>query len=103
MAIKNTLNYNLLEHIMPIDDDIIDSTLKGMIDKITQNHTARGNLQKLHDLGQSIKLVTVPDPTEKEPRRTKKVIPNDPMLGGEMSETRRQAIYDKFIADVNLL
>lgn len=88
---------------MPIDYDILDSALKEVMDKINQNHTERKNLENIHKIGESIQLVTVPDPTAEEPRRTKKVIPNDPMLGGEISATRQQEIYDKFLAGVALL
>ncbi len=84
---------------MPIDEDLLDSTILDLVDKVNQNHSERIMLRNLYTNARSIQLIDVPDPTPEDTHQTKKIIPDDPKLGTEITEERRQAIYDKVISD----
>jgi len=85
---------------MPVNEDLLNSTILDLLDKLNQSSLERQTLQNLHINAVSIKLIEVPDPTPEDTERTKKVLPLDPKLDTTITEDRRQAIYDKIISDV---
>jgi len=80
---------------MPIDEDNLNKIITDLEDKIQQSQRYR----ELHQYAKSIALKKVSDPTEKDPQRTKLVLPLDAKLGVEITEDRRQAIYDKLLEE----
>jgi len=88
---------------MPIDEDILESTISNLVDKINANSIQRTKLRELYAYAQEIALVSIPDPTPEEPSRTKKIMPIDKKLGTKITDERREAIYEKLLVDVDNL
>jgi len=86
---------------MPIDETILDGVILDLISKINDNSLQRQTLRNIYNMAAEIKLIDVPDLTTED--KINRVVPNDPKLGTTITEERRQAIYDKVLADVELL
>jgi len=84
---------------MAVDEDILNDTIQSLLDKITINSTQRKTLQELYLKAKNISLVEIPAPTVEDSRLTKKVLPNDTVLGVEINPTRREEIYDQVISE----
>ena len=88
---------------MPIEEEILDSTIQDIRHKLGVNSLERQKIKNILQAASSIQQIDVPDPTKEKPRQTKKELPKDRILGTEISPTRRQAIYDKIRQDVSEL
>lgn len=88
---------------MVVDDNVIESTILNMQNRLNTNAQERQTIKGIALNLQIIRLVEVPDPVENDINQTKKVMPLDPVLGIEMTEDRRNEIYDKIISDVGNL
>jgi len=88
---------------MAVDETILESTIVDLSEKLNAVSLERQNLKTIIRDAQSIVMVNVPDPTEEDPRRTKKELPQDNKLGAEITTERREQIYDKIIVDVAAL
>jgi len=78
---------------MPVDDAILKTTLESANQKLTINGIERSKLKIF--IQSCIGITAVP--TREDPKVMKDIM--DKNLGTKMSTVRRQAIYDKIIAD----
>jgi len=85
---------------MEVDDVNIDIIKLDLINKANNNSLERQKLRAIRKDIQEITLVDQPDPTVKEPTKTKKILPNDMELGVQMTVERREARYEKIMVDV---
>jgi len=88
---------------MVVDEAILESTIVDLQNKLDTVSLKKQNLKTILRDSQSIVMINIPDATEKDPRRTKKVLPTDNKLGIEITVKRREQIYEKIIADVAAL
>ena len=86
-----------------IDDDYIESTKIDMQNKLVTISQERQTLKTILSNLQIISLVEVADPIDTDINQTRKVMPEDPILKTEMTEDRRNEIYDKIKIDVSQL
>ena len=84
---------------MSVDEDILDSTILDLVEKIDANSIQRYKLRKLHICAQRIKLIDVPDPIAENTQRTKKEMPMDSVLGTVITEERREKVYHSLMTD----
>jgi len=85
--------------MMTVNDTILESTIVGLQEKLNIVSLQRSNLKTILRDAYSIVLLDLPDPTEEDTRRTKKVLPLDNKLGTEITVERREQIYEKIIAN----
>ena len=84
---------------MPVDDTVLAQTIKDLEEKYNEVSLLRGKIRTCLASAQGIAEIDVPDPTEADPRQTKKQIPNDRILGTKLTTARRQEIYDMIESD----
>ncbi len=82
---------------MPIDEAILGTTITDLEKKLNTARAAYKNVQGILAAANGIKEQDDPD------NQGQKIMPKDPMLGGEIDSARRQAIYDKVVADAATL
>jgi len=85
--------------MMPVDDAKLDKLIADTTKEYNDLSFKRGKLRQLLADANSIKQKDVPDPTEGNPRRTKKEMPVDTRIGKKITPSRRQEIFDKIKAD----
>lgn len=84
---------------MVIDESLLESKIIAIRTKLEYVSDERHKLKILLHNATIIQLIEVPDPTDDEPLRKKKIVPKDKILGIQFTNARRQLIYDKILAD----
>lgn len=84
---------------MPLDEDILDSTVIDIVADINKNTDQRKKLTALYTRGHQIQLIDVPIPTVADPKKTKKELPLDSILGTTITVERREKECDSLMAD----
>lgn len=85
--------------MVEVDEDNLLNIESSLITKRNNNSLERQRITDAQRNLEEIKLVKLPDPTIDEPTKTKLVLPNDVGLGIEITVERREARYDKLLAD----
>ncbi len=85
---------------MPVDDDTLQSKKDAINEKIRQNNTENNRLKQI--LSSITEIEKIEDPAFPN-NPSKKIKPKDRNLGVEITDKRRQDIYDKIISDITAL
>jgi len=88
---------------MTIDEDVLDSTVINILQKISVSTLYTKKLTTIHKNLQSIQLVDIPDPVSEDMSRIKRIIPCDKELNVKITDTRRNEIYTKCMSDIDEL
>ncbi len=82
---------------MPVDDDNIITLIKKTDSELSLTATRKTDLRQLM---MNLNSINKPvDPTDD----TKRIMPKDKGVGGDMTSARRQEMYDKSVTDANTL
>lgn len=82
---------------MPVDDAILETTIDDLQIKYQDAREAYRDVAAILEAAQGIAQKDDPG------NPGQKLMPKDPILGGPLDVPRRQAIYDKVIADLAAL
>jgi len=82
-----------------VDDEKIDTLEAELRPKLQEAEQYALTLKYALRNVLTIQMVDAPDPTSDNPNQTKKVLPLDPSFNETISDTRREEIYDKLVAD----
>ena len=92
---------------MPVDEALIDAKIQQLNEKmIGLNRTRNGirsTIEKLHNLKQIEETVNEDDEEQNPVTRKIKHNPNDPGTGQEMSNARRQEVYNAQMSEADSL
>jgi len=82
---------------MPVDDATIEDLITKAGVKLESLSVERNDIKLFINTVANIRMVDTPDPAD--PNKTIKTKPQDRGLAAEMSDQRRQQIYDSVIAE----
>jgi len=80
-----------------VDNDILQSTIAKLQAEVNVIGRRRNKLDACIRVAQKIVLVDLSIATPQEPRKTKKILPQDLSLGKMITVKRREEIYDEII------
>jgi len=82
---------------MTINDKFLQIGITELLSKLHDNGVERRNLRNCIECAQGIQLISVPNPTDDDIHNTKLILPQDPELGKQITEKRREEIFNNVI------
>jgi len=84
---------------MTINDKFLQIGITELLSKLHDNGVERRNLRNCIECAQGIQLISVPDPTDDNIHNIKLVLPQDSELNKEITEERREEIFNTVISE----